>query len=424
MTLPTTHTRMDYTGNGATTVYPYTFLILAASDLRIYVNDVLQTLATHYSVSSVGAIGGGNVTFVTAPANGAELVILRAMAQTQPVDLLEGAKLPAETVEVQLFDRVYAVVQDLAEQVKRALKVGATHTHATTEPLVPDFATVAGKAVKVRGDGLGLDTFTVLASDIGSPITTQGDLIRGSAGNAPERLAIGAEGQVPRVVAAQVVWAAPGGAGTPGADFHEYEGIATPATPVSGRGRLYSPSAGSGLRVPAWLDASGQISTLSRVLVREVGAPIKTIVNTTTETSLFTTAPTIKANTQVAGRQMRAYLRFDALNDVGAGQSFTLRLKFGGTTIVSLAFSSWGQSATVMQGLEWNVIDSTTITNHVGMELGRSQVAGSPPTAVTYTVGGSLVNSTADQTLDWTVQLGAANANLFFRPYLILVEAF
>jgi len=210
MTLTTTANRKAYTASAGQTVFPYDFLILAASDVRIYVNSVLMP-GSGYTVSGVGLGSGGNVTFLIPCLGGEAVLLYRQTELTQQVNLVEGDKLPAEPVELNVFDRFIAVAQDLAETLRRALKVPPTSTNATTEMFLPDPALASNwnKALKIKADGTGVDTFTVLATDIASPITTKGDLIRGSASGIPERKGVGSEGDVLTSRSGQIEWEAP-----------------------------------------------------------------------------------------------------------------------------------------------------------------------------------------------------------------------
>ena len=69
------------TGNGATTVFPYTFKIISQADIEVSVDGVVQALNTHYTVSGAGDNAGGNVTFLSAPASGAIVVRRRNMQE-------------------------------------------------------------------------------------------------------------------------------------------------------------------------------------------------------------------------------------------------------------------------------------------------------------------------------------------------------
>lgn len=207
MTLTTLPNRIAYTGGGGVTVFPYPFLITSAADLLVYANDVLQT--TGYSVSNVGLGSGGNVTFTVAPASGVALVFLRSTDRTQQVNLIEGDKLPAEPVEG-MFDKVYALCQDLWERTVRAVKVPPTSANATVEVYLPDPALPANqdKALFINGSGQ-LEARAILSgSTVGSPIVAKGDLVQGSNAGTPERLAIGATGQILTVVGGKAAWGA------------------------------------------------------------------------------------------------------------------------------------------------------------------------------------------------------------------------
>ena len=68
MTISTTESRKSYTGNGSTVAFSFPYKFLADCDLKVYVDNVLKTLTTDYTVSGAGSDSGGTVTFVTAPA--------------------------------------------------------------------------------------------------------------------------------------------------------------------------------------------------------------------------------------------------------------------------------------------------------------------------------------------------------------------
>lgn len=74
-----------YSGDGGTTVFAYTFQILAASEITVTVDGVAQVLTTDYTLSGVGNPAGGNVTFLVAPPNTApnNVVISRAAGASE-----------------------------------------------------------------------------------------------------------------------------------------------------------------------------------------------------------------------------------------------------------------------------------------------------------------------------------------------------
>jgi len=138
MTLTTTTQKLIYTGNGSLTEFAYTWLINTNTDLKVYLRTIatgaetLQTLTTHYSVSGVGSAGGGNVTFVSAPADTLQIVIVRAVPLTQDTDYVSNDSFPAETHEAAL-DTLMMAVQDQAEVLDRSIKLSPTNVMTSTE---------------------------------------------------------------------------------------------------------------------------------------------------------------------------------------------------------------------------------------------------------------------------------------------------
>ena len=138
MTLTTTTQKLIYTGNGSLTEFAYTWLINTNTDLKVYLRTIatgaesLQTLTTHYSVSGVGSASGGNVTFVSAPADTLQVVIVRAVPLTQDTDYVSNDSFPAETHESAL-DTLMMAVQDQNEILGRAIKLSPTNVMTSTE---------------------------------------------------------------------------------------------------------------------------------------------------------------------------------------------------------------------------------------------------------------------------------------------------
>ena len=138
MTVSSTTTKVSYNGDNSTTVFAYTFKIFDDDDITVILRTVatgtesVQTKTTDYSVSGVGNTNGGNITFVTAPASGVTVVLLRETAQTQTTDYTPNDPFPASSHEDAL-DKITLTVQDQQEELNRALKLSRTNTMASTE---------------------------------------------------------------------------------------------------------------------------------------------------------------------------------------------------------------------------------------------------------------------------------------------------
>jgi hypothetical protein len=158
--------RMSYTGNGALTTFAYPFQIFDAVDLEVYLDGVLQTYSVHYTLSGVGVPTGGNVVFVTAPANGTTVLLFRSIAQTQLSDLPSNDKFPSTTVETAL-DKLTMLTQQLNEVDQRTLKLAITSAFANLS--LPD--PVANLYLRWKADLSGIEAVALTgAGVIGVPV--------------------------------------------------------------------------------------------------------------------------------------------------------------------------------------------------------------------------------------------------------------
>ena len=137
MTVSSSTNRASYSGNGSTTVFAYGFKIFDQDDLTVILRaadgtETTQTITTHYTVSGVGSVSGGNVTFVTAPASGVTVVILREQPLTQGLDLVANDPFPSASFEDQL-DKLTFMVQQHDEELGRAIKASKTNTITGSE---------------------------------------------------------------------------------------------------------------------------------------------------------------------------------------------------------------------------------------------------------------------------------------------------
>jgi hypothetical protein len=131
MTVSTTTRKKSYTANGSTTVFAYDFRIFSDSDLKVYVNAVLQTLVTHYTVSGAGEASGGNVTFGTAPADTLSVVILRELPRTQATDYVDNSALSATSLE-DTADKNLMLIQEIDDKAGVGFRFADTVTDAGT----------------------------------------------------------------------------------------------------------------------------------------------------------------------------------------------------------------------------------------------------------------------------------------------------
>lgn len=97
-----------YTANGLTTVFAYEFYLISAGDIQVTINGAVITGG--YSVGGVGNVGGGDITFLTPPANGAMVMLERNIPTYRLTDYQDNGDLLADTVNKD-FDRLWMAIQ-------------------------------------------------------------------------------------------------------------------------------------------------------------------------------------------------------------------------------------------------------------------------------------------------------------------------
>lgn len=104
MTVSTVVDHNDYTGNGVTTVFPYTFRIFVKSDLAVTIVDpdgniTELVLDADYTVTGAGGYSGGSVVLKSPLSNGWQISVARDLDPVQETDLRNQGKFFAETHE-------------------------------------------------------------------------------------------------------------------------------------------------------------------------------------------------------------------------------------------------------------------------------------------------------------------------------------
>ena len=126
MTVSTVVDHNDYTGNGVTTSFPYTFRIFKKTDLAVSVIDLSENITvlvldTDYTVTNAGGYNGGNVVLTAPLATGWQISIARELEPTQETDLRNQGKFFAEVHE-DAFDKLTMLIQQVASMFRLALR--------------------------------------------------------------------------------------------------------------------------------------------------------------------------------------------------------------------------------------------------------------------------------------------------------------
>jgi len=155
MTVSSTTTKVSYTGNASTTVFAYSFKIFVAADIKVYVDNTLKSLTTHYTLSGIGASSGGNVTFTAGntPASSTKVVFTRDIARTQLTDYVENDNFPAETHEAAL-DKLTFILQELDNTISGDIfRFAESVSDAGTVTITLNAATRASKLLSFDASG-------------------------------------------------------------------------------------------------------------------------------------------------------------------------------------------------------------------------------------------------------------------------------
>ena len=220
------------TANGATTVFPYTFEISSNTDIEVLVDNSTKAVGTDYTVDGIGNSGGGNVTFLSAPANGTIVTRIRKQPASQLSDYAPNEPVPAERIEADL-DKLVMQIQQVREQLKRGLflaksssivdqvvgapvegsflryNAGTGYTHAT-----PTNASPASLPISIANGGTGQVTaLTARQALVDVAITAKGQSFWGDATASLSVVNGGADGDV-------LVYRSDAGAGVQGIQLY------------------------------------------------------------------------------------------------------------------------------------------------------------------------------------------------------------
>lgn len=146
--------------NGITTAFPFTFKVFLTSDVVVtYTNlsavEVTLTLGTDYTVtlnSDQNTTPGGTVTLLTAPASGTYITLTSQVTNTQNLALTNAGGFYPTSINDAL-DRVVILIQQLAEQVSRSVKVSVSST-TNPDQFVSSVATSAASSAASAASSL------------------------------------------------------------------------------------------------------------------------------------------------------------------------------------------------------------------------------------------------------------------------------
>lgn len=179
MTISSTSNKIIYSGNGATTSFPFTFPAIAAADILAYYTDALGNITTltqgsgttQYQVTLNAVVlpnptaAGGTVTYNpsgTPIASGTSLTIIRTLSLIQATSLASQGNIYPAVIE-QALDSLLAQTQQLNELLGRNITVAVSDP---TPSALPAAAARSGKYLSFDSSGNPIVSTTVTGTAV------------------------------------------------------------------------------------------------------------------------------------------------------------------------------------------------------------------------------------------------------------------
>ena len=121
--------RISYTATSGQTAFTVPFEFFDDTDLNVYINDVLQTLTTHYTVTG-GDGSTGSITLVTGATLNDIVVITRDVTLERVTDFPTSGPFQVASLNTEL-DKVVAMIADMKDLADRGLRLSDSDTSAT-----------------------------------------------------------------------------------------------------------------------------------------------------------------------------------------------------------------------------------------------------------------------------------------------------
>ena len=168
-------TSNTYTGNGTNKLFSITFPYLATSDINVYLNGTLQTITTQYTFANATT-----VEFVTAPANGAVVLLDRSTDDsTLQATFFPGSSIKANDLNFN-FDQVLYLAQETANSAANQSTAGlqtqitaATNT-ANAAVVTANTANATANAADATANGIAGTANTALTTANAAEATANG----------------------------------------------------------------------------------------------------------------------------------------------------------------------------------------------------------------------------------------------------------
>ncbi|MDL2315721.1 hypothetical protein LJC59_01370, partial [Desulfovibrio sp. OttesenSCG-928-A18] len=272
MTVESTKTKEKYKGNSAATEFPVPFAYDKTADLRLVRSEPNSTLLDTESEITDNyriEVGPNGETAVRYPLsgpplpNGQGLTVYRDTPRLQIVDLIYGGAFSPDTLEHDGLDRIVMMIQEIQEELDRALKVPMSSDKTPEELMAELFNALAAaqeilRQILLTADPSLLDSyaFNIRRSKLLTTAVPYGGILELPAHYYPGRaiMALFIDGMV----------CTPRKADNPDPGERQYEEIGDNVNELSNQVRVFFPVE-AGATVDVWVVASNLMKEMVRL---------------------------------------------------------------------------------------------------------------------------------------------------------------
>lgn len=151
-----------YTATGGQTTFPYTFWVKEQDHIAVYVNGILKTLTTDYTVSAVQEPAGANIVFNSGLNDGDSVVIVYAPEFERLTEYTGTIRLEALNTEQTYHTTLF---QDLNRKVGDALRIADSEA-VTFSGTLPTLTGNGGRVLALKSDLSGVEYVSIASSDV------------------------------------------------------------------------------------------------------------------------------------------------------------------------------------------------------------------------------------------------------------------
>ena len=135
--------RIAYTATAGQTAFTVPFEFFSDSDLNVYINETLQTITTHYTVSG-GSGSTGTVTLTSGATLNDKVVITRDVTLERTTDFPASGPFQVSSLNTEL-DKIIAMIADLEDLASRGITLADSDTDVSVT--LPNVTGRAGKVL-------------------------------------------------------------------------------------------------------------------------------------------------------------------------------------------------------------------------------------------------------------------------------------